>query len=298
MDIKQLKHFIQAYKQQSFTEAAKLCYITPQGLHISINRLEAELGCQLFVRKNNTLSLTEAGKYLLPKAYEIVRLSSEVDDFFHNKNDSKETISVLFVRGTVELIAQPSIARFKEIHPEAVISFRVEQDYDCIQAVRSGEVDMAICAGPIHAKQLVKKHLLTKKNVLVINKYHPLAKQDAVSISDLRQLSLSLPITRVSVRNTVMELCGAEGFVPDFIENDEPRSAFICAEMGLHAGIVNEISAQKLLKDTTDVSILPFHDPRMDWNVFLIRRNDRQQAPLVKDYEECLLNTVQAMEIC
>ncbi len=291
MEIKQLRYFVEAYRLQSFTEAAKQCIITPQGLHVSISRLEEELGCRLFNRSGSRLELTEAGEYLLPKAEEIVRISSEAEEHFSREAEKEGLVSVLFVRGTVELIALPSIARFKEIDPQAEVLFKVEQDLDCVQAVLSGQADMAVCSGPIHSKELSKKHLFTKKNMLVINSSDPLASRGCVSIEDLRSVHLALPREKTFVRNKVLELCRKQGFEPEYIENDEPRTAFNCAQIGLQAGIVNEVSAGKLLKDTENVSIIPFGDPEMNWEVFLIKKKDLQQTRLAKSYEACLLQT-------
>ena len=291
MEIKQLKYFLEAYRLQSFTEAAKQCIITPQGLHVSITRLEEELGCRLFTRNGSHLELTEAGRYLLPKAEEIVRISSEAEEHFSREAEKEGLVSVLFVRGTVELIALPSIAKFKEIDPQAEVRFKVEQDLDCVQAVLSGAADMAVCSGPIHSKDLSKKHLFTKKHMLVINSSDPLTSKENVSVNDLRNVHLALPREKMFLKNKVLDLCRKQGFEPDYIENDEPRTAFNCAQIGLQAGIVNEVSAGKLLKDCDNVSIIPFKDPEMDWEVFLIKKKDLQQTRLAKIYENCLLQT-------
>ena len=291
MEIKQLRYFLEAYRLQSFSEAARHCYITPQGLHVSMSRLEEEIGSKLFIKVGNGLVLTPAGEYLLPKARDIVRLCGEITDHFSHEAEKEAIVSVLFTRGTVELIAMPSISDFKKSKPDVEVNLRVEQDYDCMQAVLNGEADMAVCAGPVFSKELSKKHLFTRKNVLVINKQDPLAARDSVSIEDLNGMHLALPREKVSIRNTVLELCREKGFEPNFIENDEPRTAFNCAEIGLQAGIVNEISARKLLRGYQNVSIVPFREHKMDWEIFLIKRNDLQQSKLAKAYENCLLQT-------
>ena len=289
MEIKQLKYFLEIYKLQSFTEAAKSCFLTPQGIHVSINRLENELGCRLFVRSGSGIALTEAGEYLLPRAREIVAVSEETAMHFERMTQKETSVSALFVRGTVEYLCLPSISDIKKADPDANVRFRVEQDLDCIQAVLNGEADLAVCAGPVKSKELSKKLLLTRKNVLVINKNHPLAKKQSVTIEDLRDLDLALPREKVSVRPTVLELCRRRGFEPDFIENDEPRTAFNCAEMGLQAGIVNEVSAGKLLRAFPNVCIVPFSEPEMNWNVYLIKKKDSSLTAAAKDLETCLL---------
>ena len=289
MDTKQLKYFLEIYRLQSFTEAAKSCFITTQGMHVSIKRLEEQLGCRLFVRASDGIKLTEAGEYLLPRAKEIVRLCTETTEHFDRETEKDRSVTVLFVRGTVELLAMPAISEFQSLIPDADVKLRVEQDLLCMQAVAGGEADLAVCSGPVHSKELSKRPLLTRRNFLVINKNDPLAKKETVTIDDLGDLDLALPRENVSIRNTVLALCREHGFEPDFIENDEPRTAFNCAEMGLQAGIVNEISASKLVREYKNTVIIPFTDPGMSWEVFLIKRKDAPHTRAAAALESCLL---------
>jgi len=104
-----------------------------------------------------------------------------------------------------------------------------------------------------------------------------------------------LPRESVSIHNTVLKLCKEAGFEPRYVESDEPRTAFNCAEIGLGAGIVNEISSEKLSKEVEHVAVIPFEDRRMDWEVFLIKKNDSKQTQLAKAYETCLLQTTKKM---
>ena len=295
MEIKQLHYFIETCRYHSFTEAAKNCIITPQGLHISISRLEEELGCKLFYRTSNGLILTPDGEYLLPKAEEILKINNEAISHFEHEASRESSVLALFVRGTVELLALPSISAFKEKHPEPDVQFRVEQDLDCMQSVLNGEADLAVCSGPVQYKELSSKLLFSKRNVLVIYRSHSLALRKSVCIEDLKDLDLALPREKVSIRNTVLSLCRRHGFEPEYIENDEPRTAFNCAEIGLQAGIVNEVSAGKLLKGSPNVAIVPFSENEMRWDVYLIKRKNSPQTDQAKAFETDLLNTARAI---
>ena len=295
MDTKQLKYFLEVYRLQSFTEAARNCFITTQGMHVSIKRLEEQLGCRLFVRASDGIKLTEAGEYLLPRAKEIVRLCTEATDHFEHEAEKGRSVSVLFVRGTVELLALPTIARFRALAPETDVKLQVEQDLLCMKAVAAGEADLAVCSGPVLSKELSKKLLFTRKNFLIVNKNDPLAEKERVTIDDLKDMDLALPRENVSIRNTVLTLCRERGFEPDYIENDEPRTAFNCAEMGLQAGIVNEISAGKLAREHRNTIMIPFEEPEMNWDIYLVKRKDAAQSRVSKAFESCLLK--QAKEI-
>ena len=67
-----LRYFIDVATLGSMSSAAKKNYMSPQGISRSIAALEAELGCELFQRDSNKVTLTPYGERLLPDAYELI----------------------------------------------------------------------------------------------------------------------------------------------------------------------------------------------------------------------------------
>lgn len=72
MNIEYLHYFLDVAKTKSITRAAKLNFISPQGMSRAMNELEKELGCQLLIRYSNKLALSPIGEELAPKAAEII----------------------------------------------------------------------------------------------------------------------------------------------------------------------------------------------------------------------------------
>ena len=66
MNIDYLYYFMDVAKTKSITRAAKLNFISPQGMSRAMNELEKGLGCQLLVRFSNKLELSEAGEKIEP----------------------------------------------------------------------------------------------------------------------------------------------------------------------------------------------------------------------------------------
>ena len=66
MQTNYLRYFADTARLGSITAAAEENFITPQGLSRSLSVLESELGCKLYTREGNRISLTRYGQALLP----------------------------------------------------------------------------------------------------------------------------------------------------------------------------------------------------------------------------------------
>ena len=65
MEIQQIRYFLAASEEQSFTRAARRCGVTQPSLSNAIKRLELELGSRLFDR-SFPVRLSSLGRELLP----------------------------------------------------------------------------------------------------------------------------------------------------------------------------------------------------------------------------------------
>ncbi len=72
VNIEYLHYFLDVAKTNSITRAAKLNFISPQGMSRAMNELEKELGCQLLIRYSNKLGISPVGQALISRASDIV----------------------------------------------------------------------------------------------------------------------------------------------------------------------------------------------------------------------------------
>ena len=72
MQTNYLRYFIDVASLGSMSAAAKKNFMSPQGISRSIAALESELGCELFVRDSNRVTLTQFGERLLEDARELI----------------------------------------------------------------------------------------------------------------------------------------------------------------------------------------------------------------------------------
>ena len=86
--ILQLRYFVEAVKQESFSKVAEKYMVPPSSVSHTISKLEKELGAQLFARYGNKISLNDYGRIFYEKISEAL---DSIDDgkmlveIMHNK---------------------------------------------------------------------------------------------------------------------------------------------------------------------------------------------------------------------
>ena len=66
MTTQQMEYFLALAQKLNFSAVAERFFISQPTLSRQISNMEQELNAQLFIRKNNTVSLTQAGEGCMP----------------------------------------------------------------------------------------------------------------------------------------------------------------------------------------------------------------------------------------
>lgn len=288
MEIRQLQYFIETCKCNSFTQAASNRFISAQGISMSISRLEDELGLKLFTRTKKGVFPTKEGEYLLPIAVQVVKSIGDFEAHFAKSSEEKRSLSIMFSLGTVEQFAHISISQFKTQCHDIAVHIRDGTDTDCENAVMNGEVELALCAGPVNTQNFDAILLHESKNVLVVSDKNPLAKKKTISIAELKNIPLAMRSKTTRSTNTLFVLCEKLGFKPNvFTYVDDMRLAFYLAGLDQCCGISPLSLANKL--NIPNLHAVPFNCEEMNWNIFLIKKKKTKLSPEARLFEKTLL---------
>ena len=77
MELRVLRYFLMAAREENITKAAKLLHITQPTLSRQLMQLEEELGVKLFHRGKYHIVLTEEGMLLRRRAQEMIELEEK-----------------------------------------------------------------------------------------------------------------------------------------------------------------------------------------------------------------------------
>jgi DNA-binding transcriptional LysR family regulator len=145
--IEPLRYFALVAEHRTLTTAARHAHVTQPALTASIQRLEAQMGARLFDRGPGGATLTAAGEALLPRARAALAAVEE------GKRAVAEVMGL--TRGHVRVGAGATVctyylprylARFRARHPGVQIHLREGAQEALLDAVESGDLDLAVLA--------------------------------------------------------------------------------------------------------------------------------------------------------
>lgn len=150
MEIRVLKYFLMAAREENITKAAELLHITQPTLSRQIQQLEEELGVKLFQRSNHSIRLTEDGMLLKRRAQEIVALTDKTEKEFQHK---EESVSGEISIGSGETKSVHELAEiislFREEYPAVSYDFYTANADDIKERLDKGLLDIGLLAEPV-----------------------------------------------------------------------------------------------------------------------------------------------------
>jgi DNA-binding transcriptional LysR family regulator len=155
MDVRQLRDFTAVADCGTVTAAAESLHLSQPPLTAQIHLLEEELGCRLFDRTARRMELTEAGRLLYDRACAILTLcsstQSEMADFLSGGTGTLRMGIASSIIGTQFLTW---LKEFRLQNPGVRFELREANTYQLLDAVRSGQTELALVRRPFSAADL------------------------------------------------------------------------------------------------------------------------------------------------
>lgn len=189
MEFRQLRYFLAVGELSSFSRAAERCYISQSAISHQISKLERELGVALFERSTRVVSLTPAGERLMPIASEVLALEAQALAVGREpRNRIRVAANMTFAAQSLD-----AIATVRERHPNLDIEFVIKDFADRMDAVISGDADLALIRGEVDRPGVETVDLGTEDLLILLSRRHPLATRDRVDLGELAEFPLLLP---------------------------------------------------------------------------------------------------------
>jgi len=286
MDTQNLKAFIAVAESGSFSAAADQLHLTQPAVSKRINLLEQQLDTSLFDRIGRQVSLTEAGRTLLPLAQKIILA---MGDARQQIMDLRSTVSgklSLVTSHHIGLHRLPAILRkFASEYPavELDIQFKdSEQAYHCVLA---GEFDLGIVTrSPVIDPRISYQCIWLDKLVFVAAADHPLGKLETATLEDICCHPALLPDRKFLTTRVVEDLFHERGLeLHTIMSTNYLETIRALIGVGYGWGVLPEIMV-------TDGSVvrLPVKDLTLHRNLDCIYHRDRSLSRPARSLLELL----------
>jgi DNA-binding transcriptional LysR family regulator len=284
ISLRQLRAFAAVAQLGSFTRAADALHATQPALSAQIGDLEEMLGVRLFDRSTRSVTITQAGRELLPTVEKVLGDLHLI--VTHARDVAQKNV------GRIVIAALPSVS--STLLPQAVAQFRARFPgitivlHDAlaervVEMVRENVADFGLTGAPGNDPQMEFTSLATDRMVAVMPRNHPLAGKKRLALADLLATPLILMNRDSSVRRIVDQASAAIGQMatPEY----EPE--FMATAIGMvRAGLGATLLPSSALEITaaSDLVVHPLDDHTLTRQLGVLRKKQRAYSPAASTF--------------
>jgi LysR family transcriptional regulator, cell division regulator len=167
MELTDLLTFSTVARLGGITRAADELNTVQSNVTQRVKALEAEIGTALFERHSRGMTLTGAGRRLLPYAQRMAALSREAVLAARDDGEPRGPLSIGSMETTAAVRLPALLADFHRRFPSVRLTLRTAPTADLVAAVLDGALDGAFVAGPIEHADLTSTVAFKEELVLV-----------------------------------------------------------------------------------------------------------------------------------
>ncbi|MEC4048636.1 LysR substrate-binding domain-containing protein [Flavobacterium sp. SUN046] len=208
MTITQLQYVLAVAEHKNFTLAAEKCFVTQPTLSMQIQKIEEELGVQIFDRTKKPIQLTEIGQKIVSQAKNIVNEANRIQDIVEQQKG--------FIGGEFRLGIIPTVTptllpmflnNFIKKYPKVKLIIEELNTEDIIFKLNNGHLDAAIAATPLNEEKIKEVVLYYEPFVAYVHENNNAFSKKEIEISDLNMDEILLLQDGHCFRDSVMNLC-------------------------------------------------------------------------------------------
>ena len=251
MELRHLRYFIAVAEEQNVTRAAARLHISQPPLSRQIRDLEEELGVDLLQRIGKSVRLTDAGRFFLTKAREIVcDAETAAQQLREQYGTAARTVRLGFIAPVLDDLVVPSVREFRQRHPKTKVSLFELPPRAQLDRLKDHELDAAILGNlSSEDRTLFRVQSLWRgRMTLVLPETHRFAARKSLKLALLANedwVSLS-DVFYPGRRAFLQEICRKSGFEPKIRAEPDSLPLMLAAVAGGEGVAIMPAHAGKL----------------------------------------------------
>ena len=297
MDTQDFFIFQTAAREGSLTKAAKLLYMTPQGLSKIIKNMENELDCTLINRSPHGISLTESGQCFLQHSFAVTdEYGSLKKDLLAIRQRNQGIVDLLSSYGILRLVTPDCIVAFQKQYPEIQFSYREYPDLQTERLFLEKNGNVAFSIADFDENLYDITEMETFPVCLLVNESHPLSQRKSVTIQDLRDEPLYIESGQFKIHHLIVDRCHQAGLDPNIVF--ETSGFSLCHKM-VKAGKGISVTVDFVFEDmkSQGLCLIPFSDGTYEWKICMLTRKGEPVSDAVTLFRNHVMNWMHEIKL-
>ena len=253
MNYDRLKTFIAVAEKKSFSEAAKILFVTQPTITSQVKALEEELNTKLFERTTKKVAMTQSAHVLLKYAKEIVRLSDSAQkEILQMENTINGDLSMGCSLTIGEYILPEFLKRFIDLYPLIQMSVKIANSNKIVENLKDQLIDIGLIETPIEDPQIILEPILEDELILIAPLDFFPNNEQKISLNQLKETPLIVREKGSGTRAVVDKYLTQAGLSLNdlniVMELGSTEAIKMAVESGLGVSFISKSAIKKELK--------------------------------------------------
>lgn len=210
MTLIQLEYIIALHSLKHFGKAAGYCHISQPSLSMQVQKLEEELGVQIFVR-TNPVTTTDTGMIVVEQAKKILAEAGMMQQLIQQeKGIAGGTLKIGIIPTLAPYLLPLFIQSFIKAYPKVRLSVQEGMTENIVRQLKNGTLDAGIMATPLKIPELKEDFLFNEKFVAYVSQKEKIFNKKYLLPRDIDVNKMWLLEEGHCLRTQVMNLCALQ----------------------------------------------------------------------------------------
>ena len=208
MTLRELEYVVAVERERHFGRAAAACFVSQPALSTAVRKLEDELGVQLFERGTGEITPTQAGVAVVAAAKRALLAAAHVAEVAQASRDPLAApLSVGLIHTIAPGLLPAWMPRISALAPSLPLLLHEGMTEALLAQLRSGELDIVVCAAPIELSGLHAIPLYDEPMLAAASARHPWAEAQTVRADAVQDETFILLSAGNCLRDHVLQAC-------------------------------------------------------------------------------------------
>jgi LysR family transcriptional regulator, hydrogen peroxide-inducible genes activator len=208
MTLSELRYIVAVAQERNFRRAAEKSFISQPALSLAIQKLEEELGVQIFERGKSEVTVTPLGAQLVEQAQRVLEEAAQLRELAKQGNDQLSgALRVGIIYSVGPYLLPDLIPALKKLAPSMPLEVEENITGNLDTLLRNGKLDVIIIALPYGDTGIMTQPVYDEPFEVVVGSDHHWANRRSIKPQELSAEKVLLLDSGHCFSNQVAEAC-------------------------------------------------------------------------------------------